>query len=241
MRLARCGWGWSEPLVAAAPAGCGLLGRGRGVASAGARAPGPSASAHTSLNTFGAQVPTTAPGEPLPALLPTSPGAAGLRPHLLPLGPAAAPPGVGTARAAASLATASHSFPGPSPALACSVWPAEPRNPVPVPPWPNPFRVTRGLPGYQPLVSAAVRAESRRGGGDGDDVLAAECSPGAGAHVALPRAWVTESWAFGPRWGLSPRGTLQGVGLHTGGLGSVRPEALRAGVSWRLGPGGRGV
>lgn len=58
VRLARCGWGWLKPPVAAAPAGRGLLGRGRGVASAGARAPGPSAVApspvHSFLNTFGA-------------------------------------------------------------------------------------------------------------------------------------------------------------------------------------------
>lgn len=150
VRLAVAGPGVKTP-VAAAPGGRGLLGSGRGVASAGTRAPGPRCHGAVPPLLFpehlrgpgaGDCSRGAPPGRPfLLAVLPTSPRAAGLRPHLLPLGPTTAPPGVGTARVAAGLATTSCSFPCPSPALACSVWPAEPRITVPVPLWQNSFGV----------------------------------------------------------------------------------------------------
>lgn len=137
-------------------------------------------------------------------------------------------------------------LPLPSPALACLVWRAEPRNTVPVPPRQSPISVTSSLPGGQPFVPAAGRAERGRGGGDdgGAGELAAECSLDAGADIAPPRALSRRAVFL-----VGPLG-LGGAGLHAGrcrarasalgGRRSVRTEALWVGVS-RLGPGGRGV
>lgn len=189
----------------------------------------------------------TAPGEPLLAApssrlcSPLPPERLGSSRTLLPLGPTTAPPGVGRARVAARLATTSCSFRCPH-----RPWPA----------WCGAQSLEtlslchRGKARLaSPAASLGVSPSSlQRAGQSVAEVAAMTVVPASLPPSArwmpvqtLPApSFVTESGfpgrTFGPRWGRSPRGALQGTCLCAGG-----PEVGqdRSALGWCLPAGAR--
>lgn len=127
-------------------------------------------------------------------------------------GPSCDTPSVrgGWARAATPLF-----LPCPSPALACSVWPAEPRNPIPFAACGKTHLASVSL-GFRLSCVPWGRTGVCLGGevdggdvdGDGIDVSVIECSVDISTDVVLPWASLQRVASpvrpFGPFWGLSP-------------------------------------